>query len=1131
MLYDKPLHQLMKAEMIPALGLEGSKTFSLQDAQTWVQQNYPKFKASTVSMHLRRLSTNSTSRHHFRVATDGTDNIFFELEDQSYRLYLAESDPPPFEKDTSELNQGDPRLAEPFRSVFIDYDHAELAFSLFHDVANALGVLDAEDERLVLSLRDDKTLPIVRLGFCTWMILDFDQKTVRLALAEAYAPKDEGIPVMEPFTASSTADPNFPILLCRIPFDVFMARSDDFMEAFEKTAPLIKQQFLNSKKSNSRHANRNEILAAVLKPSRVPDLLASSILSGKQYRTLETALESFDPAAVEEKLQKAEESRQELLERFPLAKWSTLAFEDYGLGQENPENYCRWLEFNTPLLGSIKGGSASKHLIYWSKQKQTWVFPSSYKNVEDAWTSIRNAFVEALTTLADQERWQDIDNLEALAGARVLRTKSLHIYHPDKVMPISSYDHLVFFLKSLYIWTSEMKHWETLQLNTTLFAHLRRFEPIADWSSNSLGQLLYTWNHPNEKKRIVKIAPGSDGYLWDSCLENGYICVGWDEIGDLNEFETFAEFKEAFSLVATEHYEYNQSTATKKAKELWTLKELQAGDIVIANQGISKILAVGEVTESGYQFLGDREDHKHSAGIKWDVSYQKTIEAQKRWALVTVADVPLELYQRILERPSTEGQAMTIEESFPPDETLLSIKTALERRKQVILYGPPGTGKTYHARRFAIWWLLQELENSDAKRVLGKQELFKEKETEFKSPKRKGGNVWWLVANPGQWQWDQLFEQGSEVFKEGNLRKHYPNVQIGDLVIGYQSSPDLKIMALAHVIEGLHDVEGEPHIKVAPLHKLSNAPSYSDLQNDTVLANSEPMRNNCRGTLFALNETEAQHLFKMLEERGNDLSNYVSMNNHHGLLHWVTFHPSYSYEDFVEGFRPVETGESGLSLSLEAGLFKHICQDAQTNPDRPYLLVIDEINRANLAKVFGELITLIEKDKRGLSITLPQSREAFAVPENVYILGTMNTADRSIKLMDTALRRRFAFVEVMPDVSHLAGAQIGSLALDDFLSVLNQRISKTEGREKQLGHALLMESGEVITNLSEFCQVFRQEILPLLQEYCFDDYNILAGYIGNELIDVEAQEFKRELLDDDEALVEALSKSIASDLV
>jgi 5-methylcytosine-specific restriction protein B len=139
----------------------------------------------------------------------------------------------------------------------------------------------------------------------------------------------------------------------------------------------------------------------------------------------------------------------------------------------------------------------------------------------------------------------------------------------------------------------------------------------------------------------------------------------------------------------------------------------------------------------------------------------------------------------------------------------------------------------------------------------------------------------------------------------------------------------------------------------------------------------------------------------------------------------------------------------------------------------------------------------------------------------------MNTADRSIKLLDAALRRRFAFIELMPDSSLLQGGTIGGLLLDEFLEKLNQRISSKEGREKQIGHSFFMGSNGPITDEAEFARCFRQEVLPLLQEYCYDDYRVLATYIGEELVDLESQTLNEEKLLDPEQLAEALEKEFA----
>ncbi len=440
------------------------------------------------------------------------------------------------------------------------------------------------------------------------------------------------------------------------------------------------------------------------------------------------------------------------------------------------------------------------------------------------------------------------------------------------------------------------------------------------------------------------------------------------------------------------------------------------------------------------------------------------------------------------------------------DPRFEELASALEDRGQVILYGPPGTGKTWSAYRFAIWWLTKEW-GGDADTVLADDVHLRAADRRFTRAQRER-RVWWVVANPTQWSWEQLFQDGTVDYRYGRLKSNYELLQPGDLVIGYQANPDKHVVALARIAQGLHDTAAGREITLEPIRRVSNGLTYEELLADPVLAASEPARFRNQGTLFRLTRTEADLVLARLAERDTSLSDLEADDPAEGMgpLTRVTFHPTYGYEDFVEGFRPVPTTTGQLSLDLTPGVFKRVCQVARTDPEhRPYLLLIDEINRGNIAKIFGELITLIERDKRDQSAVLPQSGDPFSVPPNVYLVGTMNTADRSIRLLDAALRRRFSFIELMPDSTTLGDVRIGDLELARFLDELNLRITKRHGREKQVGHSFLLEGGNPITSAEQFSARFRREILPLLQEYAYDDFRELGEYLGPDLIDTELQ--------------------------
>ena len=221
-----------------------------------------------------------------------------------------------------------------------------------------------------------------------------------------------------------------------------------------------------------------------------------------------------------------------------------------------------------------------------------------------------------------------------------------------------------------------------------------------------------------------------------------------------------------------------------------------------------------------------------------------------------------------------------------------------------------------------------------------------------------------------------------------------------------------------------------------------------------------------------------------------------------------TFHPSYNYEDFIEGYKPTKSDTGNLFFELKPGLFKRVCLAAQQSPEQEYFLVIDEINRGDVPRIFGELLTLLEKDKRSKPTKLSYSDQTMTIPSNLYIIGTMNTADQSIVHLDTALRRRFRFLEFMPDRKVLDNASVQDIKLGAILDSLNTRIREylgNDGRNRQIGHAYFMRNGKAVESPKLFSDIIEYEIVPLLMNYCYGDFPLLAKILGSRIVDSNSQ--------------------------
>lgn len=618
------------------------------------------------------------------------------------------------------------------------------------------------------------------------------------------------------------------------------------------------------------------------------------------------------------------------------------------------------------------------------------------------------------------------------------RVKFLRAFVPEKQFDSESFidDLLNFFEPYQIVCQNELNYTRALS------AILYNYQPVRNlWLDVDEEKDLNTIE-PSRKYWLY--APGENAEMWDEFYEHGIMSLGWNQLEDLNLYNS----KEEITKKLKEFDSSNGSKRNDAKANFDFLKVMNIGDVVFVKKGISKILGYGIVT-SDYYFDKSKEEYQHLRNVdwklkgEWDANHKLVPKT-----LTNITQFPTEL----------SGYNFYHERLFATMNGLKINNVNINQPVNQILYGPPGTGKTFKLKdEYFPKYTSQESS-------LTAEQHFKNVVSECS---------WWQV-----------------------------------LAVALTQLGRVKVTELAN------------HKWVLQKALLSNsntirATIWGQLQSHTV-DNCEFVNVKSKQQPFIFNKTHDSYweiMEEELKEKAPEIYELIdnvenfnpSADKKFDRFVFTTFHQSYSYEDFIEGIKPVLTNEESdgaVAYQIEDGIFKQICKKAELDPENQYAIFIDEINRGNVSAIFGELITLIEQDKRKgavneMSVTLPYSKKSFSVPKNLDIIGTMNTADRSVEALDTALRRRFSFVEMLPNPQLLKEKEIEGINQKVLLETINERIEVLVDRDHTIGHAFFIND----TTIEELRNSFANKIIPLLQEYFYGDYSKMEMVIGSAFFD------------------------------
>ncbi|MFT7879055.1 MAG: AAA family ATPase [Sulfurimonas sp.] len=751
----------------------------------------------------------------------------------------------------------------------------------------------------------------------------------------------------------------------------------------------------------------------------------------------------------------------EFLTKWPLDRVRKMTLQEY-TEAGSQDTFTYWLESKLDSMGSIWGGSSFKFGVY-SRKDTKHIESDSMRSYDEnyGWYTYRGSTAqeafenirEDIVEIIEAVQRGDLQTIDESQLGEVYKWK-IAFHYQNRQSPLLVN---VFMKDALLVYLDEETRSTPMSELYTRIMQKRGEQEIFDLAMEIWGK----WEMI-KPMRFWKISHGVDsqsGEHREELLKNQLIAVHGD---------------------------------TAKSQGSNFIKELQIGDFFYLCYGNS-IQLLGkiesevkecELLDEGwycrhYSIIKQVNIAKPYTGIKkgWTPNYNSTCKLVPRTELKLFEEHILYPYfdMKLTEFKGNVvmEEQIVLEEIAEKDPTIKKPNIPLN----LILYGPPGTGKTY------------ELNNLKA---------------HFTEIKQNISDEAWMDQTIGQMTWwEVVVAVISELNKPSSVAEIFEHPFISSKCRVLNKTKNIKQQIWAAL--QIHT----PPESTTVNYKTRGEPFVFDKQESS------------QWMLLPGWETECTDIIKTVTKYKNDRPNAETIER----FKFLTFHQSYSYEEFVEGIRAVvddEDPNAPVRYEVQPGIFWEMCEKARKDKEHFYALFIDEINRGNISKVFGELITLIEDDKRDnhedkesqkITVTLPYSKSLFTVPSNLHIIGTMNTADRSIAHMDTALRRRFEFKEMMPEPRKLKDINMSDEGIDipRMLYTMNKRIEVLYDREHTIGHAYFMPLLKD-ASLEKLQSIFTLKILPLLQEYFFEDWAKIQIVLGDNQKDEEYQFIqKREL--------------------